>query len=185
MNLKRFGFIPWMVFFLFSLSLITVLLLLSLHTVAKAMGILITVTLVVLMRYWLYQLKKSQSVTRVSLNANDKHELITLIPWFSALKDEEKNQLIHRLGLQMGALTIHNPESISIDHRSAKSMALLFALLCLQEFPEKEQTPSCTVVLRSEGDFMKDAGTIEVTLEGAKDRIKGMSPQDLAFFQKR
>ena len=55
----------------------------------------------------------------------------------------------------------------------------------MQEFPEKEQTPSCTVVLQSEGDFMKDAGTIQVTLEGAKDRIKGMSPQDLAFFQKR
>lgn len=183
MGLKRFGFVPWMVFFLTALSLISVLLIFSLPQFAKIIGIIITVTLVILMRYWLYQLKKSQRVTRISLNANDRHEINALLPWFSKLKEEEKNQVIHRIGLQMGALTILNPDSVNMDSRPAKSWAVLLSIICLTVFEVKDETPICTVILKNNGDMRVESDTIEVTLEWVHNRINELSENNFAFLK--
>lgn len=181
MPVKRFAFLPWLVFFLTTLVLVFVFLLISLPQIAKILGVVITITLVILMRFWLYQLKKGQSFSRVPLNTNDWHELASLIPWFSSISEEEKTQVVHRIGLQMGALTVQNPEGVILENRSAKSVAMVLGLFCLVVLEVKDETPICTVVLRKDGALLKTSDRIEVTWDQVWNRIQNIAKTDLRF----
>ena len=85
MNSNGFRFAPWLLGFFVALVAIPFLIYLQLFLVAKILGITVTVTLVVVLRIWLHQLKKQGPGERYSLTSNDVFELHSLVPAFKDL----------------------------------------------------------------------------------------------------
>jgi len=79
-------------FFFLSLVSISFLIALNQFFIAKIIGIAVTITLVVVLRIWLHQLKLNAKPERILLNANDVFELVRFMPSFSALSPaDQKN----------------------------------------------------------------------------------------------
>lgn len=135
---KGFRFTPWLVVFFVALVAIPCLIYLELYLIAKIVGITITVTLVVVLRVWLHQLKKQGPSERYALTANDVYELRHLIPAFKELSVEDQKALQHRIGLFMGVLLIQNPNDLPVQ-LSSKNLAICGALFAFMQLDSTKE----------------------------------------------
>jgi len=127
MSASGFRFTPWLVGFFLALIAIPYLIYAQFFGLAKVLGIAVTVALVVVLRIWLYRLKKQGAKERYAFTTNDAYDLHALVPACKSLSSEDLKSLQHRLGLIMGAMTVQNPHQLAIE-TSAKQLAISGAL---------------------------------------------------------
>ena len=170
MKPSAYRFVPWLLFFFLSLVSISFLIALNQFFIAKIIGIAVTITLVVVLRIWLHQLKLNAKPERILLNANDVFELVRLMPSFSALSPADQKILKHRVGLQMSVLQIENPVPIDVSEFSPRILAML--LSCYILFCAKINNEMPHVTLANSGIFSLTTDTLQISLEEVKDKLK-------------
>jgi len=146
MNVGKMRYFPWLVVFLVALLTIPGLVYLKQLMLAKWVGIGVTVTLVMMLRVWLYRLKKG-SVQRYAITTNDIFLIESLIPRYRHLSQANRRAFEHRIGLIMASLTVLNPENESLNI-PANNLAILGACYAFLHFDDPKgiqwiiQTPS-------------------------------------------
>ena len=114
MNPGKSRYSVWLVAFLIALLAIPLLVYSHQIVLAKFMGIGVTVTLVIVLRIWLYRLKTG-SVQRYGFTTNDLYELGLLVPAYNRLSPATQKHFQHRIGLIMGSLTVENPDDFAAE----------------------------------------------------------------------
>jgi len=175
MNSKGFRFTPWLIGFFVALVAIPCLIYLNQILVAKILGIMVTLTLVVVLRIWLHQLKKRGPAERYSLTSNDVFELHSLVPAFKELTASDQLALQHRIGLIMGTLLIHNPDNLPVE-LSPKNLAICGAFYALM----KLDSPNEVVwFIRQKAQRSVDGKYLYLGTEELQDYLRNISPQEL------
>ncbi|MFM7664400.1 MAG: hypothetical protein ACKO68_07715 [Bacteroidota bacterium] len=175
MNSKGFRFIPWLISFFVALVAIPCLIYLNQFLVAKILGITVTVTLVVVLRIWLHQLKKRGSAERYSLTSNDIFELHSLVPAFKELPTSDQLALQHRIGLIMGTLLIHNPDDLPVE-LSPKNLAICGSFYAFMNL----QSPREVVwFIRQKAQRSVDSKYFYLGAEELRDYLKNLSAEEL------
>ena len=177
MNQKSFGFIPWLVFFFVALVSIPFFIWFDFLVIAKFVGIAVTVSLVVVLRIWLYRLGKLGKPSRISLNANDVYELNRFMPTLAALPMAEQRAFHHRIGLIMSQITVQHEASVSSLNTSPKSLAMLGAALFIMNGLETQQ--NFTFLLSENTTVQIKENQLSVSLEGALDLLKTYSTEQI------
>jgi hypothetical protein len=127
-----------LIVFFIALLTIPCLIYFELFLLAKIIGISITITLVVMLRIWLHQLKKQKPSERYAFTTNDVFELHSLIPAFKQLSAADQQALQHRLGLIMRSLLIHNPDDLPIPW-TPKTLAISGACFAFMQFDQPNE----------------------------------------------
>lgn len=177
MNQKSFGFIPWLVFFFVALVSIPFFIWFDFLGIAKFVGIAVTVSLVVVLRIWLYRLGKLGKAPRVSLNANDVYELNRFMPALSALPITEQRAFQHRIGLLMSQITVQHEASVSSINTSPKVLAMVGASLFLMNGLEKQQ--ELTFLLSENTTLQINDNQLSISLEAAMDVLSSLSTEQI------
>lgn len=175
MNSKGFRFTPWLLGFFISLVAIPCLIYLNQFFVAKILGITVTVTLVVVLRIWLHQLKKQGPAERYSLTTNDVFELQTLVPAFKALPSADQLALQHRIGLVMGTLIVHNPDNLPIE-LSPKNLAICGAFYA---FMKMESPKEVVWFIRQNAQRTVDGKYLYLGTDELEDFLRKLSVEEL------
>jgi hypothetical protein len=179
MNQKSFGFIPWLIFFFLALISIPFFIWFDLLGAAKFVGIAVTVSLVIVLRIWLYRLGKLGKPPRVSLNANDVFELKRLIPALDSISAAEQLAFQHRIGLLMSKITVQQEVSLSPINSSPKSLAMLGATLFLLNGLETQE--ELIFVLGENTTLKLTDNQLFISLEGAIEIISGYTPDQIVL----
>lgn len=177
MKQKSFGFIPWLVFFFVTLVSIPFFIWFDFLGLAKFVGIAVTVSLVIVLRIWLYRLGKLGKAPRVSLNANDVYELNRFMPTLAALPLVEQRAFHHRIGLIMSRVTVNQLAAVSEAQISPKSLAMLGAALFIMNGLETQQ--DFTFLLSENTTVQIKENQLSVSLEGALDLLKTYSTEQI------
>ena len=175
MNSNGFRFAPWLLGFFVALVAIPFLIYLQLFLVAKILGITVTVTLVVVLRIWLHQLKKQGPGERYSLTSNDVFELHSLVPAFKDLSTKDQLALQHRIGLVMGTLIVHNPDNLPIE-LSPKNLAICGAFYA---FMKLESTKEVVWFIRQNAQRTVDGKCLYLGTEELEDFLRKLSAEEL------
>jgi hypothetical protein len=175
MNSKGFRFTAWLIGFFVALVAIPCLIYLDLFLVAKILGITVTVTLVVVLRIWLHQLKKRGSAERYSLTSNDIFELHSLVPAFKELPTSDQLALQHRIGLIMGTLLIHNPDNVPID-LSPKNLAICGAFYAFMKLDSPKEV---VWFIRQKAQRSVEGKYLYLGTEELQDYLRNMSSAEL------
>ena len=177
MNQKSFGFIPWLVFFFVALASIPFFIWFDFLGIAKFVGIAVTVSLVIVLRIWLYRLGKLGKPSRVSLNANDVYELNRFMPTLVALPIAEQRAFHHRIGLIMSRVTVNQLAAVSEAQISPKSLAMLGAALFIMNGLETQK--DFTFLLSENTTLQIKENQLSISLEGALDLLKTYSTEQI------
>lgn len=175
MNSKGFRFTPWLLGFFMALLAIPCLIHFNLFLLAKVLGITVTVTLVVVLRIWLHQLKKRGPAERYSLTSNDVFELHSFVPAFKELPATDQLNLQHRIGLIMGSLLIHNPDNLPIE-LSPKDLAICGAFYA---FMKLESPKEVVWFIRQKAERSVDGKYLYLGTEELQDYLRKISSEEL------
>ena len=126
MRQDSFGFRSWLIVFFIALVTIPIFLYNELWLVAKLTGIGVTVTLVIVLRIWLFRLKKQHTTSRIELTSNDVFELKGFLPAYQSLTLADQKAFQHRLGLLMASVSIAQVEKATSTWHP-KHLAMLAA----------------------------------------------------------
>ena len=177
MNQKSFGFIPWLVFFFVALVSIPFFIWFDFLGIAKFVGIAVTVSLVIVLRIWLYRLGKLGKPSRVSLNANDVYELNRIVPALAALPLPEQRAFQHRIGLIMSYITVQHEASVSSINTSPKVLAMVGASLFLMNGLESRK--ELTFLLSEDTTLQLSDNQLSISLEAALDVLSSFSTEKI------
>lgn len=179
MNQKSFGFIPWLVFFFVALVSIPFFIWFDFLGIAKFVGIAVTLSLVVVLRIWLYRLGKLGKAPRVSLNANDVYELNRIVPALAALPLPEQRAFQHRIGLIMSHITVQHEASVSSINTSPKVLAMVGASLFLMNGLESRK--ELTFLLSEYTTLQVSDNQLSISLDAAMDVLSSFSTERIAL----
>jgi hypothetical protein len=179
MNQKSFGFIPWLVFFFVALVSIPFFIWFDFLGIAKFVGIAVTLSLVVVLRIWLYRLGKLGKAPRVSLNANDVYELNRIVPALAALPLPEQRAFQHRIGLIMSHITVQHEASVSSINTSPKVLAMVGASLFLMNGLESRK--ELTFLLSEYTTLQVSDNQLSISLDAAMDVLSSLSIEQIAL----
>lgn len=177
MNQKSFGFIPWLVFFFVALVSIPFFIWFDFLGIAKFVGIAVTVSLVIVLRIWLYRLGKLGKPSRVSLNANDVYELNRFMPTLAVLPIAEQRAFQHRIGLIMSRVTVNQLAAVSEAQISPKSLAMLGA--CIFILKGLESKESLTFVLSANDNLEIRDNELTTSFEEAKKALQSFTEEQI------
>lgn len=135
MRQDSFGFRSWLIVFFIALVTIPIFLYNELWLVAKLTGIAVTVTLVIVLRIWLFRLKKQHTTSRIELTSNDVFELKGFLPAYQSLTLADQKAFQHRLGLLMASVSIAQVEKATSTWHP-KHLAMLAACFAFVRFKE-------------------------------------------------
>ena len=177
MNLKSFGFIPWLIFFFVALVSIPVFIWFDFLWIAKLLGISVTVTLVVVLRIWLYRLGKLGKSPRVSLNANEVYDLNRFIPALASLPGSEQRAFQHRIGLVMSKVTVSQLDAESAAEISPKSLAMIAAAMFILKGLETKE--SLSFVLRPDDNLELKDNELTASFEAAQKELRSFTEEQI------
>ena len=177
MNQKSFGFIPWLVFFFVALVSIPFFIWFDFLVIAKFVGIAVTVSLVMVLRIWLYRLGKLGKPSRISLNANDVYELNRFMPTLAALPIAEQRAFHHRIGLIMSKVTVNQLDVFTEAQISPKSLAMLGA--CIFILMGLESKESLTFVLSANDNLEIRDNELTTSFEEAKKALQSFTEEQI------
>ena len=138
MRQSAFGFRNWLIGFFIALVTIPVLLYFELWVLAKLLGIAVTVTLVIVLRIWLFKLKKQHNTNRIELNSTDIFELRGFLPAYQSLTVADQKAFRHRLGMLMTSVNIIQEENAT-SSLHPKHLAMLAACFAFVRFTQKAE----------------------------------------------
>lgn len=177
MNLKSFGFIPWLIFFFIALVSIPFFIWFDFLGIAKLIGIAVTVSLVMVLRIWLYRLGKLGKPSRVSLNANDVYELNRFMPILASLPIAEQRAFHHRIGLIMSKVTVNQMDTFTEAQISPKSLAMLGASIFILNGLESKE--SLTFVLSANDKLEFRDNELTTSFEAAKKALLSSTAEEI------
>jgi len=177
MKSTAFGFVPWLGFFLISLLSIPLFIWLDYLLLAKIIGFIVTVSIVVALRIWLGKLAKAGRPERISLNANDQFDLNQWIITLNQWPESDRQALIHRVGLILPNLTIEN-KGDSPEGFTPKQCAMIVACFLLKE--GLHTNAPCHVFLRNEGEIKNTDDGYEISFAHALISLKQWKSEDFS-----
>lgn len=177
MNQKSFRFIPWLIFFFVSLISIPFLIWFDFVEIAKFVGIAVTISLVVVLRFWLFRLGKSGNAPRVVLNTNDVFELNQLIPALSSLPSKEQLAFHHRIGLIMSKVKVKQLDSVELIDTPPKSLAMIGSSLFLLKGLEAKEDLTFELSMNDNLDVMSNQ--VSISIEGARKLLAEFSEDQI------
>jgi|GEM_PF-5076226 len=104
----------WIVWFLIALCVIPICISFGLIGIAKVIGVLTVVTLVVALRVWLHRTKQEfNPIEQVKINTNDRFELNRAFTCYKGLTETQRSVFDSRLGLFLAKTAIYTQDDLS------------------------------------------------------------------------
>ncbi|NBV08097.1 MAG: hypothetical protein EBS09_03190 [Flavobacteriia bacterium] len=180
-----FRFVPWLIFFFSALISIPVFILLDLVVIAKCVGILTTVILAVMIRFWLHLLRhRNNPKQRIALNQNDTFEILRMMPCFGEFSVSEKKDLLHRVGITLSTMEISDPGSYAQGKISSRNLAIAIGITTCFETTLKDVNSSQTYhfVLSDKPGMLPTENGVLVNLEETLTKLKGVTKVEVLQF---
>lgn len=175
-----FRFAPWLIFFFSALIAIPVFTLLDLVLIAKCIGILTSVILAVLIRFWLHRLRlRNKPVQRIVLNQNDQFEILRMMPSFGTFTASEKKDLLHRVGMRLAVMDVTDPEDLALGKMTGRNLAIAIGIAsCFERrmWVDESMTRFHFILSNRPGFHPSEAGLM-VNLEEVLGLLKGVSKE--------
>jgi hypothetical protein len=130
----RYRFIFWITLFSLLLSNIIFLIVIDLILIAKILGVMLVVTLVIALSIWRNQVKnKSNMLPRIPININDRFWLREHILFYRNLNNQDKQIFENRLGLILSNVDISC--SNKIERKNDLIRLSCIAVILFWDFP--------------------------------------------------